>query len=86
MDEPIQRIYRLTSPEDIAAICRAHGRNPKPAHTPRLFIGSDNGFWVLTDEYRTWDSYGGEHATPESLAAFETARTSTVPSESGESK
>lgn len=81
MVEGLQKIQRLWDASAIAAICQAHTRNPKPPHTPRLFVGSDESFWVLCDEFHTWNSYGGEHATPETLAVLATAKAEPVPTE-----
>lgn len=70
MTEKFQRLMHLQKASEIAWICEAHGRAEKPAHTPRLFVGSDEKFYVLTEEYHTWTSYGAEHATPETLKSL----------------
>jgi hypothetical protein len=67
MADSIQRITRLQDAGQIAAIIRAGAQTPKSAHVPRIFIGSDHGFWVLESEFHTWTTYGGEYATPETL-------------------
>lgn len=81
MAEKFQRLTLLDKASQIAWICEAHGRTEKPAHTPRLFVGSDDKFYVLTEEYHTWLSYGSENATPETLKALADHRRSQSTSE-----